>query len=241
VLPVAPELAERARSKRSGRRRRRLRRTGIALLWLLPLAVLGWVLLASPWLAVQSVQVSGTSRLSAEQVVQAAAVQPGTPLARISGGDVADRVRALAPVADVEVSRGWPRTLRLEVSERVAVAAVPRRDAVQLVDADGVVFATEPTAPPGVPTLELSRPAHDDPATRAALAVRAELPDALAAQVGVVRATTPDDVELVLTDGRTVVWGAPGRADTKAPALAALLTMPGTVFDVSAPGVVVRR
>jgi cell division protein FtsQ len=241
VLPAAPKLAERARTERSGRRRRRLRTVGVALLWLLPLAGLAWVLLASPWLAVASVEVTGNGRLTAEQVVEAAAVEPGTPLASLDVGDVQERVRALAPVADVRVGRGWPSTLRVEVTERVAVAAVPRRDAVQLVDEDGVVFATEPTAPAGVPTLELERPARDDPATRAALAVRAELPDELATQVGVVRATTPDDVELVLTDGRTVVWGAPGRADTKAPALAALLRMPGTVYDVSAPGVVVRR
>lgn len=241
VVPASPRIQAKAQAVRSGRRRRRLHGLLVALAVLLPLAGLAWVVLLSPWLAVERVQVSGTGRLTADEVVAAAAVEPGTPLARLDAGDVVDRVRTLAPVQEVRVAREWPTTLRLEVTERTAVAAVPRAKGVQLVDAEGVVFADEPAAPAGVPTLDVARPARDDPATVAALAVRAELPADLAAQVAVLRATTPSDVELVLTDGRTVVWGEPGRADTKAAALAALLTMPGSAYDVSAPGVVVRR
>lgn len=240
VVQAAPRRAAKVRAQRAGRRRRRLHGVLVALAVLTPLAALAWALLLSPWLAVEQVEVTGTGRLTAEQVVAAAAVEPGTPLARLDAGDVADRVRSLAPVQDVRVARSWPTTLRLEVTERTAVAAVPRAQGVQLLDAEGVVFADEPAAPAGVPTLDVRRPARDDPATVAALAVRAELPADLAAQVAVLRATTPSDVELELTDGRTVVWGAPGGAATKAAALTTLLTMPGTRYDVSAPGVVVR-
>lgn len=211
------------------------------LLVLLPLTALAWVLLLSPWLAVDRVLVSGTSRLDPAQVLEVAGDVRGTPLARIDAGEVADRVRSLAPVDDVVVRRAWPTTLRLEVTERQAVAGVVGDGAVRLVDASGVVFAEEPALPAGLPALEVARPSQDDPETRSALGVLAELPEALRVQVAVLRASTASGVELVLVDGRTVVWGEPGDTATKTAALEALLRLPGTVFDVSAPGVVVRR
>lgn len=241
VLPAAGRLRARQRAERSGRRRRRARGALLGLAALGPVLALAWLVLFSPWLAVSRVEVSGTARLTPEQVVQAAAVEDGTTLARVDAGDVADRVAALAPVQDVRVQRAWPSTLRLTVTERTAVVAVPRGQGVQLVDAQGVVFADEPAPPPGVPVLEVAEPSREDPATLAALAVRAELPPDLAGQVGTLRASTPSDVELVLADGRRVVWGSPGEAEAKSAALRTLLGMPGTVYDVSAPGIAVRR
>lgn len=246
VAPAGPRLAARARAERSGRRRVWRGRVLRALAVLLPVAALAWVVLASSLLAVDRVQVSGVSRLTAEQVATAAAVGEGTPLALVGVADAAERVRALPPVEQVRVRRVWPGTLRIEVAERVPVVGADRgADGVLLLDAEGVPFATEPSLPPGVPRVEVDRPGPDDPATRAALQVLLDLPAELAAQVAVVRAGTPSDVALVLADGRTVVWGAPGETPaataTKAAAATALLRMPGTEYDVSAPGVAVRR
>lgn len=241
VAPAGPRLAARAKAERSLRRRRWRGRLLRGLLLALPLAGLAWLLLASPVLAVDRVQVTGTERLTPAQVVEVAGVEPGTPLARTDVSGAAERVRSLEPVADVRVRRGWPSTVRVHVTERVAVAGVPRGDAVLLVDADGVGFAIEPGLPDGLPRVEVAAPATDDPATRAALRVLLDLPPDLAGQVAVVRASTPSDVAFVLDDGRTVVWGAPGDTATKASAVAALLTKPGKVYDVSAPGVAVRR
>ena len=78
-------------------------------------------------------------------------------------------------------------------------------------------------------------------ATSAALRVLLGLPHALAGRLGELRAPTPEQVTLVLTDGRTVLWGGPVDGPTKASAVLALLHLPGTVFDVSAPGVATRR
>jgi cell division protein FtsQ len=209
---------------------------------LLPAAGLAWLVLLSPVLAVDDVQVAGTSRLVPEQVLAAADVDAGTPLARVDAAEIADRVRAqLPPAADVRVRRVWPSTLRLHVTERQPAAGVAREDGVLLVDAAGIGFATEPTLPPGVPSLELAHPGPQDPATRSALAVLAELPVELRGQLAVLRALSASDVEFVLGDGRTVVWGEPGDAVTKAAALEPLLRMEGSVFDVSAPGIAVRR
>jgi cell division protein FtsQ len=227
-------------------RRRVLR----ALLLLLPLAALAWVVLVSPLLAVDRVQVTGTQRLDPQQVVEVAAVARGTPLARVDVGETGQQVRSLAPVAEVRVRRVWPATLRIEVTERVAVAAALGGGAAGgrggepgalLLDKGGVGFATEPGVPAGLPRLEVAAPGPDDPTTEAALSVLLDLPPELAGQVTVVRASSPSDVSFGLLDGRTVVWGAPGDTATKAAAVTALLRMPGEVYDVSAPGVAVRR
>lgn len=239
VVPAGPRLEERARAERSTRRRRRLRHLGQALLVLLPVVALAWVALASSWLAVDRVAVSGTGRVTPEAVVSAAAVEPGTPLARVSTDDVEERIAQLPPVAEVSVRRTWPGTLTVEVTERTPAAAISSGTGVTLVDATGVLFGGEPVAPAGVVRLEVADPGPDDPATRAALDVHAALPEALRTQVTVVRAPSPSGVRLVLADGREVVWGRPGGTETKAAAVLALLGRPGTVFDVSGEGVVV--
>lgn len=241
VVPAAPRLAARAQAERSARRGRWARRTGSALLVGLPLLALAWVLLLSSWLAVDQVRVTGTHRLDAAAVRAAVALRPGTPLARVDTAAVERRVGRLAPVGAVEVHRSWPGTLVVDVHERTAVAGVLRDDHVDLLDATGTVFATEEALPKGVVRLQVPEPGPDDPTTRAALAVHAELPPSLGARVRIVRAGSPTAVALLLDTGKQVVWGAPGRAATKAAAAEALLRMPGDVFDVSAPGVVVRK
>lgn len=241
VLPAGPLLQERARERRVERRRRVLRRARNGLLLLLPLAALGWVVLVSDWLGVDRLDVQGTERLTAEQVVAAAAVEPGTPLARVDTRTVQERISELAPVASVAVRRSWPGTLSVSVTERVPVAGVLDRDGARLVDRTGVPFATEPALPAGLVRLQVHDPRPDDPATRAALDVHAELPDDLRARVRIVRAASPSGVVLLLADGRQVVWGRPGGARTKAAAVEALLRQPGRVYDVSAEDVAVVR
>jgi cell division protein FtsQ len=241
VVPATPRLEERKRAERTERRGRRMRRVGSTLVLLLPLVALGWVLMASSWLGVDRVQVTGTSRLDPDAVVEAAAVAGGTPLARVDTAAVEERVGRLAPVQDVAVRRTWPGTLTVDVTERTPVAAVLQDGRFSLVDAEGVVFASEPVMPKGVVRLQVNEPGPDDPSTLASLEVYAALPDALRARVRIVRAVSPSGVLLWLNDGRQVVWGRPGETDTKAAAALALLDKPGQVYDVSAGDVVVVK
>ena len=222
-------------------RRSRLVRLGQGLLLLVALAAVVWVLLGSSWLAVDRVVVTGLERVPDAQVRDAVDVTRGTPLARVDTGEVADAVRELPPVADVDVERSWPGTLRVAVRERVVAAGVQRDGAVVLVDADGVGFATEPRLPPGVVRLEVDDARPGDPTTRAALAVTGALPDDLRRRVLAVSADGPDRIVLRLDGDQRVVWGSPGETATKAAAALALLRTPGGVVDVSTPGLVVRR
>lgn len=211
------------------------------LLALVPLVALGWLLLASPWLKVSEVAVDGTSRLTTSRVQLAAGVPTGTPLARVDTGAVERRVKRLPAVDSVEVTRSWPSTLVVSVRERHAVVGVLDGATWTLVDASGVAFGTATALPVGAVRLQVRDLGPADPATQAALAVLRELPKALRDRVTVVRAASDVAVSLQLRGGRTVVWGAPGDAATKAAAATSLLKGGVKVVDVSTPGVATTR
>ncbi len=127
------------------------------------LGLLGWVLYGTSVLGVREIAVSGSQIAGADVVRAAAAVPVGTPLARLDTGEVADRIRALPSVGEVDVSRSWPHTLVITVTERTPVAAVARPDGFVVLDASGVVFNLVPVRParhgadaPGQPGLRRS-------------------------------------------------------------------------------------
>ena len=241
VLPATPRLAARAQAQRGARKRQLLGRVGQALAVVGAVLAVAWVLLGSTWLGVDRVEVTGAERVTPEQVRAAAGIEPGTPLARIDLDEVEAAVAQLAPVGSVVARRSWPGTVRLELQERTAVAGVVGPEGVLLVDREGVAFAAEPALPEGLVRLEVPSVGPEDATTTAALEVWAGIPAPLRGQVVSVRAASPSSVELLLPDGRSVVWGSPGDTASKAAAASVLLTMPGRVVDVSAPGVAVRR
>ena len=240
-VPVGPRLAARAAQQRAEGRRRWGRRTLVAAAVAGPLVLAGWVLLATPLLAVRTVAVSGTERLTPAQVRAVVEVPRGTPLARVDAGAVERRVRALRTVSTVQVSRGWPGTLRIAVRERTAVAGLVDRTGVVLVDIDGVLFARARALTPGTVRLQVPRPGPRDATTRAALDVLTELPPSLRGPLRIVRAASPSSVTLVLAGGRQVLWGGAEQTELKVRATLALLKLPGRTFDVSRPSVVTRR
>jgi cell division protein FtsQ len=243
--PTGPVVRVRRPSRLSPGRRRALR---IAV-GLLVLVTACWVLWASPVLAVRAVQVDGAATLPAEQVREAAGIVDGTPLLRVDVDAARARVAALPQVASVEVTRGWPDRVVITVVERVPVAVVEEEGRRTLVDAEGVLFDSISGAPPaGVVRLDVPRPGPDDPATEAALTAVAELSGNLRRVVASVTAAPAGEVELVLTDGTTVIWGPPEDSRAKATALEALLGQiaagalaPAGTIDVSTPDDVVLR
>jgi cell division protein FtsQ len=234
VAPPRPAPAPPARSSRRGLL------LGIAAAVVLVVATAGYVVGFTGVLGVRQVTVTGVRALSADQVRAAAGVPDGQPLARVDTGAVADHVRALPGVERVAVARSWPRTLRITITERHGVAVVTRSGAYWLVDPDGVVFQRAATRPK-LPVLDLAGVGPDSPAATAALAAVTALPPRLLAAVATVRAATPEQVTLTLTDGRTVFWGGGEDSAAKASVLGALLSRPGRHYDVSTPSVVTVR
>jgi cell division protein FtsQ len=195
---------------------------------------LGLVLYFTPVMSARSIIVVGTGAVSRDEILGAAQVRLGTPLLQIDTDGVADRVAAIRRVASARVQRQYPSALRITVVERVAVVVKDFPDGPHLYDRDGVDFATAPP-PPALPYLDVDNPGPTDPATKAALAVLTALRPEVVAQVGRIAAPSVASITLTLTDGRTVIWGTNERTDEKAQKLAALLTQPGRVYDVSSP------
>lgn len=192
------------------------------------------VLFFTPVVGVRSVQVSGLRALEERRVVQAAGVEPGTPMLRVDEAAIRERVSRLSRVDSVRVTLSWPSTVRLEVRERVAVAVDVVSGGFRLVDAEGVVFATVQRRPAGLPEIRVPERAGEG-ARRSAMTVITALPDSVLGEVEAVVAERPDRVRLLLTRGRTVEWGSTRLTERKAAILPALLTREGKVYDVTSP------
>lgn len=193
-----------------------------------------WLVGFSPVLAVERVQVTGAEVLDPAAVEQTAAIQPGTPLARLDTGGIEQRVAALAPVRRVEVVRQWPSGVTIRITERTPLYAVRQNQAegYLLVDRDGVAYTAVPAVPKGLLVVS----ADSAELLPEIAAVVAALPDELRSSVKGVSAKTRDSIQLSLTEDRTAIWGSSDRSDYKADVLMALLhARKGKVYDVSAP------
>jgi len=208
------------------------------IVWSIVLAAAGFalalVLYFTPAMAARSVVVTGVGAVTREEVIDAAAVRLGTPLLQINTDEVADRVAGIRRVASARVQREYPSALRISILERIPLVVKDFDDGPHLFDRDGVDFATAPP-PPGLPYIDVENPGPADPPTKAALEVMTALRPEVVAQVSRVAAPSVSSVTLTLADGRTVVWGTTDRTAEKAEKLAALLTQPGRVYDVSSP------
>ncbi len=194
-----------------------------------------WLVYFSSYLALKSADVSGTRHLTKQEVLAAAALPVGDPLARVDVDAIARRVRAMAYVKSVAVTREWPDQLRIDLTERTAVAVVDLGGATRGLDEAGVVFSTYRKAPPGLPVVEVTGEPDQDTLHEAAEVIAA-LPSSLSARVDHLEVATVDQISLALVGGKTVVWGSADQSALKAEVIGPLLRQPGSVYDVSAPG-----
>ncbi len=195
----------------------------------------GWLVYFSNVLTVKRVDVEGQRLLTRSQVVQTAKVPAGEQLARVDVGAIAARLRSLAEVRTVDVSREWPDAVQIVIQERVAVAVIEIGGRLRGLDSAGVVFTEYAKAPPGLPRISSASSTSPD-ALREAATVVSALPKELAAMVDHVEVLTVDQITLVLKDQRVVLWGSAEDSALKADVLLKLLRQPGKVYDVSVPG-----
>lgn len=221
------------------------RRPWLLAAWALAtLAVLAggvWLVELSPVLAARHVRVDGVPPAAVADITARAQVPLGTPLARVDTGAIATRVIASATLAEVTVSRSWPSTIVISASPRVPVVAVRNpQGQVQVVDGDGVAYATVPAAPRGVPQINTSQ----DPPSRDALRAGISVLDALtpAQRKAVTNVTVSGANEVTLRLGRTtVVWGGAGEPELKVKVMTVLLRGAPALVDVSSPRTPVIR
>lgn len=251
-------LVARARS-----RRRRARAAGAAVLALLTAAVAagGWWAWRSGMVDVQTVEVLGATRSGEAAVLEQVGPVVGEPLPFVDTAGAQRRIGELPLVLQVDITRRWPRTLVVEVTERRPVAAVPVDGGYALLDDEAVSVGTVPEPPDGLPVVRVDPAAGPGP-LGAARAVAEALPPDLAERTREVSAASIADVRLVVDAdpasgpdddpssdpagesdagkpdaGREVRWGAAGDDAAKAEVLLMLLaTVDARVYDVSAPG-----
>lgn len=228
-------LLERAAVASSGASRRWLVRRVLPAC--LAIAVLVWAIWFSSVLGVRSVKITGTHFVTDDQVAAVAAIVHGEPLARLDTSAVERRVERLLPVKTARVSTSYPSTVRISVVERVPVGVVSSDGQYWLVDAANVAFAKVRSPRANLPVLS----DYGDDRSAAVATVAGDLPAPLLSKVGSIDAQSAQSVALHLRDGRTVVWGGTDRAGEKAQLMKALLSQPGTYFDLSDPDTVISR
>lgn len=221
-----------------GRRRLRI------VFWLLVVVcsvVWALVVVRSPLLDVDRVQVTGTRRTEAAAVRAAIGIGPGSPLFELDSGAAERRIATLPWVATVRVRRMWPGTVRVVVTERSPVAQIRGVAGWALVDVDGRVLGRSADPVDGV--VPLSGPAPAEPGTTLgspwgrALVVADALSDGLVARAASI-SVDAGDVTLTLDDGAVVLVGESGAIEAKVLALETLLALNPTEvcrIDVRVP------
>ena len=220
--------------KRRRQRWRRARRWLLALLVLAVVAGSGWLLYFSHYVTVERVQVTGTHRVPAFQVRRAAAVPMGRQLARVDLAAIQARVESVNAIRSASVSRSWPHGITVSVVERQPVAVVDRGSVLQAVDEAGVLFGSYRQRPAGLPLIRTQFDASTEALAEGGH-VAAALPADLARRVDHLSLATVDQIELVLRDGRRIVWGSAAQSGQKAQVAAVLLHRKVQVIDVSVP------
>lgn len=222
------------------------RRPWVLMAWLVAaLALVAggvWLVEFSPVLVTRTVRVQGVPSGAVAEITRRAAVTLGTPMARIDTDAVAHRVIATATLAEVSVSLSWPSTVVITASPRVPVLAVKDpQGLVQVVDAQGVAYATVSAPPKGVPLVNTVESPPTMDSLRAGITVLRALPPRQRARVTNVMVSGANMVTLKL-GAVTVVWGGASEPELKVKVLTSLLRHKGfRTIDVSAPSTPVTR
>ena len=242
TVAIDPRIRSRRIHVRRSAGRRRLKRLTQALA-LVALVVLAFAATRTPLLDVDRVLVRGVEGPRAEAVRAAAAVSSDQPLASLDTGAVAARVEDLPWVASAEVSRSWPATVRVRVTEREVAAAVQvTENHVALVDAEGYVVAIEEGGTTDAPLVlrGIEGPVAEgrrlDGDAREALVLAVAVADRMPGAV----ASVSTDLEAELADGGVVRFGSTEDLEEKITAVKTVLSDVDTacmaLLDVRVPG-----
>ena len=243
---VSTGLADRLKERQQALRRLRLRRATTAAIVVLVVALATWALLFSPLLGLQPrrISVAGSDgSVSDKQVRDVLAPYTGDSLLRLDTGRLSTQVSdKLVRVRQAQVTRSWPRGLRVQLTMRVPVATVQGADGYQVLDNEAVVLERVPEAPSGLVTIV---PDKTDGASgsqtisakqvAAVTQVVGSLTPQTLAQVASGSATEAGQVTLTMSNGASVVWGDTQDNELKARVLATLMTTSASIYDVSSP------
>jgi cell division protein FtsQ len=214
--PADRRIAERRKAIVTARVRRRRRLLGWALV-VVTLAAGVAYLVRTPLFGLTAVRVVGTDALDRSQVLAVSGVRLGEPYLGLDLDAIGRRLTALPRVAAVRVTRDYPSTLRIAVSERPPVASVSSGGVYWLVAADGTVLdSVVGSRPAGLPYVaRVPLPYDVRPGSRLppgnplanALTALGGMRAPLRREVVGVKAGSIDGLEFTLEDGSRVLYG----------------------------------
>jgi cell division protein FtsQ len=206
-----PRLRARRIAIRRDEGRRRLHRV-IALAAVATATLSAFGLTQSPVLDVDRITIAGAAHTPPDMVRAASGIRMHRPMTGVDLDRARRGILALPWVQTVSVARDWPASVRVSITERTPVAAVPAgQPGFALVDRTGRVLDTSPAPQPGLPVLANVPPAGAPgtslaPEATEVLTVATLLLPPLVLKVAAV-AAAPDGVELQLAAGGKVRLG----------------------------------
>ena len=141
-------------------------------------------------------------------------------------------------VETVTVSRDWPSSVDVEVTEHVAVAFIVQDDGTHLIDSNGVDFLVAEPPPQAIELV--GAPVEDAEAMAAVVDIAASISERARNEIAAIDVAPLNHV-LRTNDGRTIVWGASEDNENKSYALEAVLQMEGREFNITNPQLVTSR
>jgi hypothetical protein len=120
--------------------------------------------LYSPWLDLRHVRIAAIGAVPRSEVLSVTGLNHPRPLIEIDTARLAARLDAVVDLGGARVSRAWPATVAIEVTQRTPVAAVAQPASAgppagwATVDATGRVLAELAAPPPGLPVLQNAGP-----------------------------------------------------------------------------------
>ena len=219
-----PRISRRRKAVARTRRRRVVIRVLVAGL------VVGatWGTFWSPLLRVRGVKLVGAEHVGSREVAQAAGLDDGDNLLLVSTGEISRRVESLPWVAQAEVDRKLPGTVRVRIEEREPALVLAFGAARWTLDESGRVLAVGEAAE-GLPVLAGASVSDLEPGRQLespqvldALKAYGSMPPALLTDVEAIFAPTIERLTFSFANGVLVRYGAAERLNSKHQVLAAL-------------------
>ena len=200
----------------------------------------------TPMLAVESIRITGTSRLKVAQLQSALKSQLGTPLPMVNSDKIGEALKSFPLIESFSITSRPPHSLVIRITERSPIAEVVVGGTSYLYDPAGVRIG-QTKGSDSYPQIAINGDPANSDEYALAIDVLLALPASLLPRVYSIDAKTKDNVTMELRGnaGQRIVWGDASRSALKSKVLAALIRnykkSDRVTFDVSSPTAPVVR
>ncbi|MDU2067206.1 MAG: FtsQ-type POTRA domain-containing protein, partial [Sporomusaceae bacterium] len=136
--------SERLKDVRAARRSMVVRRV-VAVLMLILFLIAAYLFVNSAYFMIGEVKVTGNKYMTSDEILSVAGIPEKSNIFRLNVANVQDRLTKDLRIASVNISRSFPSTLVLEVSERQPYAYIATNYGFVEVDKEGMVLAASRT------------------------------------------------------------------------------------------------